>query len=112
MQAIKDHHPKIGTCLDTGHLIRCAQAGEPLDPAQQVRKMGARNFGLHLKDHDNQRRTDVILGQGALNLIELHQALLDVQFKGFISLEYEANPKDPRNDLAACIEAWNKTVKS
>src|SRR5437660_6987754 len=51
MAAVKDHHELIGACLDTGHLIRAAQAGEKLDPAQQVRAMGSRNFGLHLKDH-------------------------------------------------------------
>src|SRR5436305_3515997 len=53
MKAVKDHHPLIGACLDTGHLIRAEQLGEKLDPAQQVRVMGARNFGMHLKDHDN-----------------------------------------------------------
>src|SRR5437016_11997069 len=43
---------------DTGHLIRAAQApfNRKLDPAQQIRHMGSRNFGLHLKDHDNAKR--------------------------------------------------------
>src|SRR5262245_23081618 len=27
MNVVKDHHPLIGTCLDTGHLIRSAQLG-------------------------------------------------------------------------------------
>ena len=53
---MKDHHKLIGTCLDTGHLIRAAQLGEKLDPAQQVKVMGDRNFGMHLKDHDNKRK--------------------------------------------------------
>src|SRR4029077_4162225 len=44
LAAVKDHHEMIGTCLDTGHLIRMAQLGENLDPAQQVRVMGKRNF--------------------------------------------------------------------
>ncbi len=43
MEAVKDHNPLIGTCLDTGHLIRSAQEpfNKKLDPADQVRKMGA-----------------------------------------------------------------------
>src|SRR5271154_6517514 len=53
MKAVKDHHPLIGTCLDTGHLIRMAQVGVNLDVPQEIRTMGARNFGMHLKDHDN-----------------------------------------------------------
>ena len=63
MEAVRNRHRLIGSCLDTGHLIRCAQDpfNRKLDPAQQVRVMGARNFGLHLKDHDNKRRsTDVV----------------------------------------------------
>jgi len=62
LKAVKDHNPLIGTCLDTGHLIRAAQLGEKLDPVQQIKLMGPRNFGLHLKDHDNQRKTDVPYG--------------------------------------------------
>ena len=65
MKAVKDHHKLIGTCLDTGHLIRMAQLGEKLDPAQQVKVMGNRNFGMHLKDHDNKRKTDVVFGKTA-----------------------------------------------
>ena len=62
MKAVKDHNELIGTCLDTGHLIRMAQLGEKLDPAEQVKVMGDRNFGMHLKDHDNKRKTDVVFG--------------------------------------------------
>ena len=65
MKAVKDHNKLIGTCLDTGHLIRMAQLGEKLDPAEQVRVMGERNFGMHLKDHDNKRKTDVVFGDAA-----------------------------------------------
>src|SRR5947209_5479949 len=37
MAAVKDHHPLIGSCLDTGHLIRAAQLGKMLDPAAEIR---------------------------------------------------------------------------
>src|SRR6185437_821183 len=60
LQAVKDHSPRIGSCLDTGHLIRAAQLGKKLDPAEQIRIMGACNFGVHLKDHDNKAHEDVI----------------------------------------------------
>ena len=41
-QAIGRHHRLIGTCLDTGHLIRSAQNpfNRMLDSAQQIRLMG------------------------------------------------------------------------
>ncbi|MFO0821599.1 MAG: sugar phosphate isomerase/epimerase [Gemmataceae bacterium] len=60
LKAVKDHNKLIGACLDTGHLLRMAQLGEKLDPAEQVKIMGDRNFGMHLKDHDNKRKTDVV----------------------------------------------------
>jgi sugar phosphate isomerase/epimerase len=111
MKAVKDHHPLIGACLDTGHLIRAAQLGAKLDPAQQVRVMGARNFGMHLKDHDNDKKTDVVYGKGALNVPEVLKALREVKFQGLISIEYEANPNDPSPDVKACLEVFREAVK-
>lgn len=111
MKAVKDHHPLIGSCLDTGHLIRSAQLGYNLDPAEEVRKMGARNFGMHLKDHDNARKTDVIFGQGPLNIAEVFKALNDVHFKGMVSIEYEAKPEDPSADVQACLDIIKEKVK-
>jgi sugar phosphate isomerase/epimerase len=74
--------------------------------------MGKRNFGMHLKDHDNQRKTDVVFGKGVLNVNSVLKALKEVGFKGMVSIEYEANPNDPSPDLKACVEIFNKEVKS
>jgi sugar phosphate isomerase/epimerase len=109
--AVKDHHELIGACLDTGHLIRAAQLGKDLDPAAQVRVMGKRNFGMHLKDHDNKTRTDVIYGKGALDVPAVIKALRGVKFDGMISIEYEAHPDDPSADVRACIEVFKDAVK-
>jgi sugar phosphate isomerase/epimerase len=113
MKAVKDRHPLIGSCLDTGHLIRAAQLGEKLDPAQQVRVMGERNFGMHLKDHDNKRRTDVVFGDpnGSLDVAAVLRALQDVNFKGYISIEYEANPDDPSSDVKKCVAYLKQAIK-
>lgn len=108
MNAVKDHNALIGSCLDTGHLIRSAQLGHQLDPVQEIRKMGARNFGIHLKDHDNKRKTDVICGQGVLDVKGIFQALRDVNYKYTVSIEYEAKPDNPYDDVAACIEVMKK----
>jgi inosose dehydratase len=106
LAAVRDHHRLIGACLDTGHLIRAAQLGERLDPAQQVRLMGARNFAMHLKDHDNRRREDVVFGapEGALNVAQVLAALREVRFAGAISIEYEAHPQDPSPDMRRCVD--------
>jgi sugar phosphate isomerase/epimerase len=114
MAAVKDHHSLIGSCLDTGHLIRAEQLGKKLNPAEEVRVMGPRNFGIHLKDHDNRRKTDVVFGKdgGVLDVPAVLKALRDVKFKGSISIEYEANPKDPSADMKGCVAVFKEAVKS
>ena len=113
MDAVRNHHRLIGSCLDTGHLIRSAQ--EPfnrrLDPVAQIRVMGARNFGLHLKDHDNKRRTDVPFGRGVLNVPDVLRALREVKFGGYIAIEYEANPNNPTPDIRACLDTFRESVR-
>lgn len=113
MAAVKDHNALIGACLDTGHLIHCAELGKKLDPAEEVRKMGARNFGLHLKDHDNKRDTDVVFGKdgGVLDMVALLKALHEVKFKGHLSIEYEAKEEEPTEDVAACVAVFKDAVK-
>jgi inosose dehydratase len=112
MKAIRER-TLIGACLDTGHLIRSAQ--EPfnrrLDPAAQIRLMRNRNFGLHLKDHDNKRRTDVVFGRGVLDVPGILRALKEVKFQGYIAIEYEANPENPTADIRACLDVFKEAVR-
>jgi inosose dehydratase len=112
MKAIKDHNSLIGSCLDTGHLIRAAQMGHKLDPVQEIKIMGNRNYAIHLKDCDNARDVNVVLGQGALNVKGVLQALRDIHFQGPISIEYEANPANPVPDIRECIKVVKEAAKS
>ncbi len=111
MAAVKDHHPKIGACLDTGHLIHSAILGKHLDSADQIRVMGARNFGIHLKDHDNKAETDVPFGKAVLDVAGVLKALKEVNFKGYIAVEYEAHPEDPTPDVTECIKYLREVAK-
>jgi inosose dehydratase len=113
MKAVKDRHKLIGACLDTGHLLRMDQLGEKLDPAEQVKVMGERNFAMHLKDHDNKRKTDVVFGDptGALDVAAVFKALKGVKFAGTVCIEYEANPADPSPDMKKCVTHVNETAK-
>jgi len=117
LKAIKDHHELIGTCLDTGHLIRAAILGEKLDPAQQIRTMGKRNFGIHLKDNDNEAEkrgdpnSNVVFGKGALDVESVLKALKEVGFKGSISIEYESHPNDPSAEVKECLAVLEMAAK-
>ena len=106
-----DRHPLIGACVDTGHFIRSKE-----DPVKAVRELKGRVFALHVKDEEKQekRSKNVVIGTGHLDLVGLFQALKDTKFPsdGSISLEYEANPKNPIDDMKQCIvqakKAWKK----
>jgi sugar phosphate isomerase/epimerase len=113
LAAVKDHHELIGTCLDTGHLIRMEQLGEKLDPAQQVKVMGKRNFGMHLKDHDNKRKTDVIYGKdgGVLDVTAVLKALKAEKFTGYVAIEYEAKMEEPTSDVKELVKILQESAK-
>lgn len=113
LKAVKDQHELIGTCLDTGHLIRAAQLDIKLDPVEQVKIMGTRNFGLHLKDHDNKRKTDVPFGDptGVLDVVAVLKQLQAVKFAGFISIEYEAKADNPTDDVKKCLDYMKAAVQ-
>jgi inosose dehydratase len=113
LAAVKDHHELIGTCLDTGHLIRMAQLGEMLDSAQQVKVMGKRNFGMHLKDHDNKRKTDVIYGKdgGVLDVTAVLKALREVKFNGYVAIEYEAKENEPTEDVQELVKIVRESAQ-
>ena len=113
LKAVKDHHKLIGTCLDTGHIIRSAQLDVNLDPAEEVKVMGARNFGMHLKDHDNKRKTDVVFGDptGVLNVTSVLKALQAVKFTGYVAIEYEANENEPSEDVKKCLDYMKAAIK-
>ena len=101
----RDHHPHIGVCLDTGHLIR---AGD--DAVEAVRALGPRLHGLHFKDVSKDSDHDCIVGQGRTDVVAFFAACKDVAFDGPCSLEFEIEPKNPMPGIAASLEAIRAAV--
>lgn len=101
-KAVEGRHPLIGACIDTGHFIRSRE-----DPVKAVYELKNRVFALHVKDEEKQekRSRNVVIGTGHLDLVGLFKALGKVKFPsdGAVSLEYEANPKNPIDDMKQCI---------
>jgi sugar phosphate isomerase/epimerase len=108
---VKDRHPKIGACVDTGHYIRSDE-----DPVEAIERFGKRTFGVHLKDvktleeGGTRRKLYTILGQGDLNVAGCLQALRKLQYDHALSLEYEENPKDPLSDIEVCLKVVREAV--
>lgn len=107
--AVKNRHPLIGACIDTGHTLRSNG-----DPIRWVQALGDRVFALHMKDvAEKQKSThDVIIGSKHLDLVKLFKALKEVGFPsdGAISLEYESNPDNPLDDVQQCLTAASAAI--
>jgi sugar phosphate isomerase/epimerase len=104
-----EHDPRIGACVDCGHYF---SSGE--DPIQCVLALGKRVFGVHLKDQVEigKKSPNVVLGRGHLDVVGLFKALREIKFPvdGALSLEYEANPDNPIDDLKSCLAVVKKAI--
>ena len=104
LDAIKDHSPMIGACVDTGHAIR---SGEK--PHEVIAALGDRVHSLHLKDwlHGGEEQ---ILGEGDLDLAAVAGALKAIKFAGPLMMEYENSPENPGPEMKIGLDNWNKAV--
>lgn len=103
-EAIKDHHERIGCCVDTGHFLRSKE-----DPVEAVEAFDDRVYGVHLKDVEDATEFTV-LGEGDLRTADLLKALADRKYRYCLALEYEENPQDPIDDIRACLEATREAL--
>ncbi len=109
VDAVQGRHKLIGACVDTGHFIR-----SKVDPVKAVRELGARVYALHIKDEAKQEKAshNVVIGSGHLDVVGLFRALRDIKFPadGDLSLEYEANPDNPIDDMKQCLEVARRAI--
>ncbi len=109
-QAVRGRHKWIGACVDTGHFIRSKE-----DPVKAVRELGPRVFALHIKDEEKRekRSKNVVIGTGHLDVHGLFKALKDIKFPadGSMSLEYEANPDNPIDDMKQCLSVAREALQ-
>lgn len=127
--AVKDRHPLIGACVDTGHYLRSDE-----NPVEVIEKLGPRVFGVHLKDvktirnaaeierlsqalpqnRVNQLKREgkifTILGEGELDVVGCLRALRKLDYQRSLSLEYEENEQNPISDIELCLKAVRDAV--
>ena len=102
--AIKDHHPKVGCCVDTGHFLRSKE-----DPVRAVEVFGKRVYGVHLKDVKD-ATTFTVMGKGDLRTEALLKALAGLRYDHALALEYEEHPEDPAAEIEECLAAVRAAV--
>lgn len=104
-KVVKDRHPKIGACVDTGHYLRSDE-----DPVEAIQRLGKRVFGCHLKDvkttevDGKKQKQFKIAGEGDLKVVNLLKALKSLDYQYCLAIEYEENAKNPMPDIEACLK--------
>ncbi len=93
--------PNVGLCLDTAWMM---DSGE--NPVEVAEKFKGRLYGLHIKDFVFDRAgkdIDVIAGTGNLDLDKLAALLTKLDFKGYMTIEYEGEKENPVASLTECV---------
>jgi inosose dehydratase len=107
--AIQGRDRRIGACVDCGHFLA---SGE--DPVRCIRTLADRVYGVHLKDivEFGKKSDNVVLGRGHLDVVAVFQSLRQIKFPpdGALSLEYEAHPDNPLDDLNSCLMVAKRAI--
>ncbi len=92
LKSVKDMDERMGCCIDVGH---CARAGT--DVVEAIHAAGPRLHNMHIKDLASftDKESQVAVGQGKLPFRDIFEALVKIQYRGWVDLEYEINEKDP-----------------
>jgi inosose dehydratase len=98
VNAVKDHHPRVGACVDTGHYLRSSE-----NPVEAIARLKGRVYGVHLKDVKD-AKVFKILGDGDLDILGCLKELQKQKYQHCLALEYEENPQNPVPDLEICLK--------
>lgn len=107
---IGDRSTLLGSCADVGHYKRMN-----VDPIPALRELEGRIISLHFKDitpeGDENTYEDVVWGTGVLNVKEILEELKRQNFKGYFTIEYEANWENNLPEIKESIDYFNKTTE-
>jgi len=97
--AVLPYDERLGLCIDIGH---SARAG--VDPTEAILKCRSRLYDVHVKDTlagaGVKKDIPAGLGFGRLDLRSVVAALLKINFKYQVGLEYEVDSPDPLPGIA------------
>lgn len=107
LKAVQGMDPRIGCCIDIGH---AARAGTNL--VEAIHAAGPRLYDLHVKDLTSfqDKASQVAVGDGILPFREIFEALIAVNYPGFVDLEYEVHPDDPMPGVIASYAYMRGTL--
>ena len=98
LKAVKGLDERIGCCIDVGHTVRAGT-----DVVQAIREAGPRLYNVHMKDLTSfqSKESQVAVGDGIMPVRKMFEALMAINYKGFVDLEYEIHADDPMPGVIA-----------
>ena len=92
LKEVKKYDPRIGCCIDIGHTVRAGT-----DVVKAIHEVGPRLYNMHAKDLTDftSKESQVSVGDGIMPMREIFEALIAINYKGFVDLEYEVHGDDP-----------------
>lgn len=99
-EKIKDLDPRIGLCIDIGHVVRIQE-----DPIEKIEKYAERLYDMHFKDVDiaEAEGSSQEVGRGIIDIPGVIKVLQKVRYTGIMGLEYEKAGKDPLPGVAESV---------
>lgn len=95
--------PCLGVNLDIGH---SHLAGE--DTVQVIHRMGDRIFNLHLEDIRGRKHYHLLPGLGEIDFRRILQALVEVGYRRFVTVELYSYVDGPEEEAAKALEYLNR----
>jgi len=91
---------RLGLCIDIGHTVRSGA-----DLIGSTQKYADRLLDVHMKDvmAAAPNSKDVPVGRGVIDIPGFLRALVQVNYAGRVSFEYEPDPDDPLPGLAESV---------
>lgn len=94
----------IGVALDTGWAGTCG-----FDAPDAIRKLKGRLKEVHLKDvREAGHHNTVTLGDGIVQIPQCVEALKEIGYDGWLSIEHEPYDRDPMPELETCLQRLRK----
>jgi inosose dehydratase len=97
---IKNLDPRVGLCMDIGHTRRAG-----VDPSESAEKFSDRLLDVHIKDVTAAAKEGqtVEIGHGVIDIPKFLKTLLELNYEGAVSFEFEKDQNDPLPGVAESV---------
>lgn len=110
LEHIGNRDTLLGSSADVGHFKRMG-----IDPIPALQQLQGRLIAMHFKDIApkgiESTFEDVVWGTGVLNVKGMLEELKRQNFKGYFTIEYEANWENNLPEIKESIDYFNKVVE-